>query len=248
MSVRQCISHVYKAEGVAGFYKGFAAPFLAQGLYKSVIFGCNNFISRYVFKQGNRPWQTMTSGAIAGAINSFVVCPVELIRSQQIIEHASSAHKSPSLISCASNVYRQHGVSGFFRGISSTILRDSIGLAVYFLTFVEIKKMFGDSVFVKLTAGAASGMVFWVVVLPIDTVKTIIQTAPIGSGTRSIQGVLQTLSEGRTSDGSSSSMGRGWGAVFKRLYSSLPIAVARGIPGAAITLTTYDVVSEALQK
>lgn len=67
-----------------GLYKGMLAPFLAQGVYKAVIFGANNALSR-VLRKGDEPLspaQQALCGSFAGGANAFVVTPVELVRNR----------------------------------------------------------------------------------------------------------------------------------------------------------------------
>jgi hypothetical protein len=61
-----------------------AAPFLAQGVYKAVIFSVNSAVAK-MLKNGDEPLSLAKKaicGSVAGAANSVVVTPVELVRNR----------------------------------------------------------------------------------------------------------------------------------------------------------------------
>lgn len=84
---------------------------------------------------------------------------------------------------------------------------------------------------VKLISGSCAGLAFWTLALPIDTIKTIIeQNVIIDSNViKQIQYIYGIIKN------------RGG---FSILFRAWPVAIGRGIPSAAVTLTTFDLVSE----
>jgi solute carrier family 25 (mitochondrial carnitine/acylcarnitine transporter), member 20/29 len=245
LSLKDSIRQVYRTNGFLGFYKGFTAPFLAQGLYKAVIFGTNNFIISQFNFISNLNLLTFLSGMGAGSVNAFIVAPVELIRNQQLLDTTSNSLSQnntgtttttrTSVTRCLQNIVSKNGFLGLYRGLSLTIARDGIGLGIYFLTYKVLKERLGDSITSRLFAGSCAGVMFWASVLPLDTIKSMIQSADLSTQPR-LQDVLSSLRLLSTRD------------LIRRLYVSWPIALARGIPGAAITLTTYDLASQKIRE
>jgi solute carrier family 25 (mitochondrial carnitine/acylcarnitine transporter), member 20/29 len=232
LSVQDSIKQVYRTSGLSGFYKGFAAPFMAQGLYKAVIFGTNSYISNKL-TMSNSSVASFLSGMAAGAVNALIVSPVELIRNQQLLKKSKQSHTTVS--QCLRNIISQNGYLGLYRGLTMTIARDGTGLGIYFLTYKLLRERLEDSIPSRLLAGSCAGIMFWAAVLPLDTLKSMIQSAELSTQPRlsHIVKSLQLMS------------GAG---IVRRLYVSWPIALARGVPGAAITLTTYDIASQKIRE
>lgn len=71
------------------------------------------------------------------------------------------------------------------------------------------------------------------VALPFDAAKTVIQATKVGRG-QTAPGVAAAISRLLSEGGP------------RRLFLGWPVAVGRGVPGAAITLLTYSHVARAL--
>ena len=247
-SATECFREVILKYGVKGLYTGIMAPFFAQGIYKAVIFTTNTLVSRHVFTGQSSNYTTFLSGAIAGSLNSIIVAPVELLRTRQI----SSVTKG-SYASLFNNLLLDGGFRGLFRGLVPAALRDGLGVGAYFLTFDLCKKFISANIsidgsmsvpsfsntqqtpsssllFVKLISGSCAGIAFWVVALPIDTVKTIFESSCAKKG------IINQSREAYNI------INEGGGMVT--LFRAWPVAIGRGIPSAAVTLTTFDVISE----
>ena len=231
--VMECFRDVIRESGVVkGLYRGLSGPFVAQALYKSVIFTSNTMINTYIFTGQKTAVTTFLSGAIAGSMNAFIVSPVEIIRTRQILlPNSTFSGTLRSIIS-------EGGINSLWRGLLPAMARDGPGIGVYLLTFEHCKLALDNngtlskfSIWSKLLSGASAGIAFWVVALPIDTIKANIEASP--PSTTWNQLYLQQRQWIQQ---------RGIGHLFR----AWPVAFGRGIPSAAVTLTTFDVVSEAL--
>lgn len=85
---------------------------------------------------------------------------------------------------------------GIFRGALTTLLREALGNSVFFCTYEyvryymhlqlkEASAKHGNLVDmgIGIVSGGLGGVAFWSAVLPLDVVKTVIQTAPDKSST-----------------------------------------------------------------
>lgn len=98
--------------------------------------------------------------------------------------------------------------------------RDGLGCALFFSTLHTSQLLLGDGRGTGLISGGLAGLSFWLVALPLDSLKTQIQSGPLDQAPKPLQ--WQNLL-------------RGW-----------PVAYGRGIPAAAITMTVYSTVYEQL--
>lgn len=88
-----CLSDLVKKEGPLALYRGLAAPLVAQGVYKSIIFTTNDIAGRRLRqRRQGRPLGSggiFYCGAVSGFVNAFVVTPVELVRTQLMTQYGT---------------------------------------------------------------------------------------------------------------------------------------------------------------
>lgn len=114
-----------------------------------------------------------------------MLCPTELvkIRIQGNNDVTEANEKKPSVCRVIRNIYKTDGLKGLFRGLRSTIARESVGCSIFFGSYewtreklkpVGKKKEDCDAG-ATLTAGAVAGLFMWSVVYPIDVLKSRVQ-------------------------------------------------------------------------
>eukprot|EP00752_Nemacystus_decipiens_P004253 g3884.t1 len=272
LKVRSVVANVFRNEGLRAFYKGMSFPLGAQLIFKAVIFSTNGVARRALQKRGLDDSATgvYACGALGGAVNSFLVTPVELVRTRLMLQYGRRKQSNPRLsgsaaaggsggvsrthlrgpVDCVRQVVGRHGVLGMWQGLRVTFVRDSLGMGAFFLMFETAKKALAarrysgagaSAVPAKrppdldhlLLAGSASGFCFWLVALPLDMTKTVIQAAERKRG-EALPGATATLSRLFRDGG------------LRTLYMGWPVAFGRGIPGAAIMLATHTIVSRKL--
>ena len=86
-------------------------------------------------------------------------------------------------------------------------------------------------------AGGLAGLGYWVVSLPLDTVKTWIQSGDLGRAPVHVRQELQQLY---------ADSGHSVTKVAQRLLRGWQVAYGRGIPSAAITISVYSAAYHAL--
>ena len=270
LTVRIVLSDLLRHEGPSGLYRGFWPPFFAQGLYKATIFCTNFLVGQYIFTGVKTPANTFASGFIAGSVNSFVVAPIELLRTRLILTstatsspfHCRRVHQSRSMSSCLREILAEpRGIRGLWRGLLLTIVRDGPGVGLYLLAFEESKSRLACmaetirsedaevppslSATQRIAAAACAGIAFWMWALPVDGVKTLFEIKKSNVGTHLVDSKFASNSTrailASLFDGPRGMLG---GAL--QLLRSWPVALGRGLPSAVITLTTYDTFLEIL--
>jgi hypothetical protein len=175
---------------------------------------------------------------------------------------------------CLRDILREGGMLGLWRSVIPAIVRDGPGIGIYLLTFDVMKKWLSQSshsfekppssypqssligrnisssrnddhphdgvviaaaqpkLWMKLVAGSCAGITYWMFALPVDTMKTLIEhSSTVAIGLPALGRHMYVI----ISDG---------GII--RLFRAWPVAFGRGIPAAAVTLTSYDLISEYL--
>jgi len=187
-------------------------------------------------------------GFVGGAVNAALfVTPVEYVRNQLIGQHSRRAagkhianpyHGPMDVI--RGTIRSPAGVLGLWRGVSVTMARDSLGCGCFFYAMAWSQQQFVDegqegrppTIMSTVVSGAMAGLAYWLASLPLDSVKTWVQTDIAESA---IQGVTTSLRE------------QGLMKTFHRLFAGFQVAYARGIPSAAITVTSYSMCYRTLQ-
>jgi Mitochondrial carrier protein len=206
------------------------------------------------------------SGCIGGAVNAWLfVTPVEFVRNQMIAlasrRQAEAAHHRPALTTATTTTaapssspistwgviqssVRNHGLSSLWRGATWSIARDGWGCGWFFVTMhyaQEYLRGYGDetiapSMGVRVVSGGLAGLAFWVASLPLDTVKTWIQSADLSQRQMVVRESIERIQQQE-----------GVRGVIRQLFRGWQVAYGRGIPSAAITISVYSWVYDELQ-
>ena len=79
-------------------------------------------------------------------------------------------------------IYKKHGIRGIYHGLSPCLIREIFGYGLYFGLYDWILKglssKYGSSMGQTpqiIIGGSLSGLAFWAVVFPFDTIKTLFQ-------------------------------------------------------------------------
>ena len=181
--------------------------------------------SRFLLDQNGgqplTPLQLLLCGSIAGVCNSFVVTPVELLRNNLMVVRGDDP--TVTIRSIVRDTVARNGIRGLWKGQLSCSTRDALGVGAFFYGNNRAAKWFKDNTNLspstaQLFAGMVAGICFWTVALPLDRVKSIIQTEKAKS--KSPWAILSDIFQTQG---------------IRGLYRGLPAGLGRGIPGGAVT-------------
>ncbi|KAL3229050.1 Mitochondrial carnitine carrier [Nakaseomyces bracarensis] len=174
---------------VRGFYKGVIPPLVGVTPIFAVSFWGYDLGKRLVSFNDKSPGtqlstaQMAAAGFISAIPTTLVTAPTERIK---VVLQTNGEFKG-SFFKAARHIVGTGGVKSLFNGSLATLARDGPGSALYFASY-EVSKAFlnktgnekGDGE-VNLAnvclAGGIAGMSMWLVVFPIDTIKTRLQAA-----------------------------------------------------------------------
>lgn len=191
------------------------------------------------------------TGAFSGAFTSFVLTPIELVKCKIQVPDSNGTKgatpKTPSIMSVVRNVYKHEGVKGFWHGQMGTFLRESGGCAAWFGSKETTTKMFyllnersatsqtekdalateALPLWQQAVAGASAGMSYNFLFFPADTIKSRMQTSPVG-------GSAQTRSFSQEGKALWNQHG------LRGLYRGCGITVLRSAPSSAFIFIVFD--------
>ena len=170
-STISCLQEILRADGLRGFYRGASSIFLFNPIRSSVNIVAFSWLKKHI-KTENHFFKGFVAGSITGGTLTILTCPVEMVKCAMQVPN--SYH---STYFCAYTIYKKFGLSGLYRGLYSTALRDSVGFGIFFGVYEFTKGKIHEYNF-KFTwwgwllCGSISGICSWTSVLPIDCVKT----------------------------------------------------------------------------
>ena len=260
-----CFRQSIRADGFLGLYRGISAPLLGAALETSSLFFFERIGREGFYLAGLTPrgqdlplsalWFT---GAFSGAFTSFILTPIELVKCKiQVPEPplatesgagalaARKTHPTAPLrpIPVIKEIFRNHGLAGFWHGQMGTLIREAGGCAAWFgsketstsllrewnersaKSPEDLARMRADALplWQQALAGASAGMSYNFLFFPADTVKSRMQT--------------------------SAEQGRGFAAEAKALwrqagikgfYRGCGVTVLRSAPSSAFIFMVYD--------
>ncbi|GAQ81981.1 Mitochondrial substrate carrier protein [Klebsormidium nitens] len=140
-------SNIVRRDGVRGLYRGASSSFLGVAAESSVLFGCYSQIKGMLHpsKEGDAPYSAIIpAAAVAGASVSLILCPTELVKCRLQMQdresRAGGQRKYNGPFDCVSKTFKQEGLRGFYRGLSATAIRESLGNVCFFTTYEVIRK------------------------------------------------------------------------------------------------------------
>ncbi|XP_040282013.1 mitochondrial ornithine transporter 1-like [Bufo bufo] len=240
-----CAVKTYRQVGFRGFYKGTSPALLANISENSVLFMsygfCQRVVRRIVGLDKNVPLSDLhnaAAGSFAAAFASLALCPTELVKCRLQAMHEMQL--SGKIIEgqntvwlVIKNILRTDGPMGFYHGLSSTLLREVPGYFFFFGGYELGRSFFtrnGKSkdelgIVPLMISGGFGGMSLWLVVFPVDCVKSRIQVLSMtGKQAGFIRTFLKIL--------------RNEGVVA--LYSGLKPTLIRAFPANGSLFVAYE--------
>lgn len=125
---------------------------------------------------------SVLTGATAGATESFVVVPFELVKIR--LQDKASAGKYNGMVDCVVKTVRNEGPLTLYQGLESTMWRHILWNAGYFGCIFQVRQLLPKADDKKgqmvndMISGAVGGTVGTIVNTPMDVVKSRIQNTP----------------------------------------------------------------------
>ncbi|EUC65293.1 CTP1 citrate transporter [Rhizoctonia solani AG-3 Rhs1AP] len=124
-------------------------------------------------KKETKPWQSLTAGTFAGAIEAFVTYPTEFVKTRSQFDGNKDGP-----IAIIRDTWSKQGVKGFYSGCMALVVGNAAKAGVRFLSYDKFKQMLADqngkvSAPRSLAAGLGAGMMEAIfAVTPSETIKT----------------------------------------------------------------------------
>ncbi|KAL2914861.1 hypothetical protein HK105_205603 [Polyrhizophydium stewartii] len=182
-------------------------------------------------------WQSLSAGAIAGAVEGAITYPTEYVKTQLQLQSTAGTKRFRGPIDCAVQTVRTKGIVGLYKGVSALVIGNSSKAAVRFLAFEQLRKALADEqgrlggvgmAAAGLGAGVAEAVL---VVTPTETIKTRLIDDQ-SRATPRFRGLLHGVRAIAREEGA------------RGLYRGVTAVVARQGANSAVRMTTYEALRE----
>ncbi|EEU47293.1 uncharacterized protein NECHADRAFT_35257 [Fusarium vanettenii 77-13-4] len=185
-----CFRKIIKQEGFSRLYRGISAPILMEAPKRATKFAANDEwgkIYRNMFGVTSMNQQlSILTGASAGATESFVVVPFELVKIR--LQDKASAGKYNGMVDCVVKTVKNEGPLTLYQGLESTMWRHILWNAGYFGCIFQVRQLLPKSdtkqgqMVNDMISGGVGGTVGTILNTPLDVVKSRIQNTPKVAG------------------------------------------------------------------
>lgn len=176
-----CLKKIVKEEGFSRLYKGILAPILMEAPKRATKFAANDewgkvYRNLFGVSTMNQSLATLT-GATAGATESFVVVPFELVK----IKLQDKTSRFNGMGEVVKDIIKNNGVFGLYKGLESTLWRHIMWNAGYFGLIFQVRSLMpkpknaSEKTIIDLTCGTIGGTFGTALNTPFDVVKSRIQ-------------------------------------------------------------------------
>lgn len=234
-----CVSKVFKREGLRGFYSGLGPQLLGVAPEKAIKLTVNDLVRAHAKdpKTGEIAfsWELIAGGS-AGGCQVVFTNPLEIVKIRlQVAGEIAKAEGADRVARGAVHIVRQLGLIGLYKGASACLLRDIPFSAIYFPAYSHLKKDvfhegkkgkklgFGE----MLISASAAGMPAAFLTTPADVIKTRLQVEA-RKGQASYNGIADCFSKILKEEGP------------KALFKGSLARVLRSSPQFGATLVAYE--------
>lgn len=141
LSYFNILKHKYNNYGAKGLCQGFSPTFMRSMMPNGIMFATNSSIQDYLNTDPDKNSKTkltlkkIIAGGISGQVFWISGYPFDVVKS-----FIQSCLKNVSMKAAFKFLYRRHGISYFYRGLSVTLLRAFPVSAINFVSYEYVSK------------------------------------------------------------------------------------------------------------
>ncbi|CAI2369231.1 unnamed protein product [Moneuplotes crassus] len=175
---------IYQKSGFRGFFSGVSAPLFFRSPITAWFFTSHELIKPRLEVFGwQRDITNFLCGAWAGSTLLPILVPIELFKCKSQSDKTGRYNMAKDF----KHIMRTEGPKGLYKGTASTFLRESPGSGLLFMLKDKFDRVFkvdqeqnhSKLIAKKIMTGGMAGILAWCGSIPLDTIKSIIQTSPV---------------------------------------------------------------------
>lgn len=247
-----CAKSIIKNDGIMEFYRGVSSPIVGQIIFRSILFGSQNWYKRLMSENGQKPLTTLQmymSGAIAWGIGTVAECPIDVVKCQLQVQRNLVARggkvQYQNTLDALIQIIKMRGIKGLYQGVGAHLMRNVPGGFMHIGTYEYLRSKYMEKhgvsiaqvpLWYSMIAGAIGGVLFWAPFFPFDCVKNVIQSQNIDPEKRDYKGYVATWKKLYREGG------------INRFYAGFSPCMVRAVPANAVLLVTASESHRILKK
>lgn len=144
-SVLDGMIHIYKEEGVRGYYRGIGPALLRDLPFSAIAYSFyNQYKALLITLLGNQNYISMISGGLAGFTATLLTQPFDIIKTRNQFSHIAKddKHNYKNIVHAMRTIYKNEGISGFTTGLNIRIVERSIAFSSVWFLYETLKRKF----------------------------------------------------------------------------------------------------------
>jgi len=134
-----------RSEGVLGLYRGYFTTVVREIPFSLIQFPLWEALKRKVadFRgvPESKPWESSLCGSVSGGIAAAATTPLDVAKTRIMLAKAGSSDANSGTIGVIRNIAAESGIKGLFSGVAPRVTWISIGGAVFFGVYEQVKTL-----------------------------------------------------------------------------------------------------------
>jgi len=142
-SALEILKQTIKTEGIGGMYRGYFTTVLREVPFSLIQFPLWEFLKKSLSDRTGEsptPWQSSLCGAVAGGVSAAATTPLDVAKTRIMLAQAGSEEARVGMVGVLRRVLADKGVKGLFAGVTPRVAWISIGGAVFFGVYEQVKE------------------------------------------------------------------------------------------------------------
>jgi len=118
-SIFTSLNHLWKAQGIRGLYKGYSVAFFGSIPYVAIKQTTFDLMKTHFMIDKYRGALNFIYGAFSGVLGTVLLYPSYMIR--RVLQ--ANDKKEMKLLDHANQIFKNQGLSGFYKGLSMTLIK-----------------------------------------------------------------------------------------------------------------------------
>jgi len=142
IGLTDCLSKIYKSDGLKGLYQGFGVSVLGIIAYRACYFGGYDTLKRVLFVEGKTSilFKFLIAQIVTG-VSGLLSYPLDTVRRRLMMQSGRKELLYNGTFDCVRKIYHKEGGRAFFKGALSNILR-GMGASLVLVLYDEFQVMF----------------------------------------------------------------------------------------------------------
>lgn len=143
--VLDCIKKIYSSDGFRGIYRGVGTAVVGLFLYRSLYFGIYDSGKDLILERNNCSlFEKFLFAQFCVIVSESISYPTDTVKRRLMLQSAKKEVQYKGAFDCIAKIYKNEGITGFWRGNLSNFLRSGGG-SLCLVLYDEMQKLMNHS-------------------------------------------------------------------------------------------------------